>query len=138
MLLLTAKGGHSMSNYDYDIVVLGGGPGGYIAAIRAAQLGKSVALVEARELGGTCLNRGCIPTKALLHCAEVYEQTENAAAFGVDAAEVGFDYGRMAAYKNTVVDKLVSGIAGLEKAHGVKVIKGFGRLTDAHTLTVVL
>ncbi len=125
-----------MSNYDYDIVVLGGGPGGYIAAIRAAQYGKSVALVEARELGGTCLNRGCIPTKALLHCAEVYEQTANAATFGVDAEGVGYDYARMAAYKTATVDKLVSGIAGLEKAHGVKVIKGFGRLTDAHTMTV--
>lgn len=123
--------------FDYEVVVLGGGPGGYIAAIRAAQLGKKVALVEARELGGTCLNRGCIPTKALLHCAEIYEQTVNASGFGICAAEVGYDYGKMAAYKTGVVDKLVSGIAGLEKAHGVKVIKGFGRLTDTHTLRVV-
>ncbi len=126
-----------MSEFDFDIVVLGGGPGGYIAAIRAAQYGKKVALVEARDLGGTCLNRGCIPTKALLHCAEVYEQTGNSAIFGVNAADIGFDYGRMAAYKSAAVDKLVSGIAGLEKAHGVKVIKGFGRLTDTHTLDVV-
>ena len=126
-----------MCQYDHDIVVLGGGPGGYVAAIRAAQYGKKVALIEARELGGTCLNRGCIPTKALLHGAEVYEQTMNAAAFGVNANEVGFDYGKMAAYKDATVEKLVSGIGSLEKAHGVTVIKGFGRLTDRHHIDVV-
>ena len=126
-----------MCQYDYDIAVLGGGPGGYVAAIRAAQYGKKVALVEARELGGTCLNRGCIPTKALLHCAEVYEQSAGASAFGVNSGEVGFDFGRMAEFKQSTVDKLVSGIGSLEKAHGVKVIKGFGRLTDSHTLDVV-
>ncbi|MCR5808397.1 MAG: dihydrolipoyl dehydrogenase [Clostridiales bacterium] len=127
-----------MCQFDYDIAVLGGGPGGYVAAIRGAQLGKKVALVEARELGGTCLNRGCIPTKALLHCAEVFEQTENAAAFGINAADVAFDYEKMAAFKTATVDKLVSGIGGLEKAHGVKVINGFGRLTDNHHMTVAL
>ncbi|MCR5610234.1 MAG: dihydrolipoyl dehydrogenase [Clostridiales bacterium] len=122
--------------YDFDIAVLGGGPGGYIAAIRAAQYGKKVALIEARELGGTCLNRGCIPTKALLHCAEVYEQTESASVFGVKAAEVGFDYAGMAAYKDATVQKLVSGIEGLEKAYKVTVIKGFGRLKDTHNVAV--
>ncbi|MBO6061048.1 MAG: dihydrolipoyl dehydrogenase, partial [Clostridia bacterium] len=126
-----------MCEYDFDITVLGGGPGGYVAAIRAAQLGKKVALIEARELGGTCLNRGCIPTKALLHGAEVYEQTVNAAAFGVTASEVGYDYTQMAAYKSSVVEKLVSGIGMLEKAHGVKVINGFGRVADAHHIDVV-
>lgn len=125
-----------MCQYDYDIAVLGGGPGGYVAAIRAAQYGKKVALIEARELGGTCLNRGCIPTKALLHCAEVYEQSAGASVFGVNAAEVGYDFEKMAAFKTATVDKLVSGIGGLEKAHGVKVIKGFGRLTDEHNMTV--
>lgn len=125
-----------MCEFDHDIVVLGGGPGGYVAAIRAAQLGKKVALVEARELGGTCLNRGCIPTKALLHGAEVYEQTVNASAFGVLASEVGYDFSKMAAYKTATVEKLVSGIGMLEKAHGVTVIKGFGRLTDNHHMTV--
>ena len=126
-----------MCEYEYDIVVLGGGPGGYVAAIRAAQLGKKVALIEARELGGTCLNRGCIPTKALLHGAEVYEQTVNASVFGVEASAVGYDYSKMAAYKTATVEKLVSGIGMLEKAHGVKVIKGFGRLTDAHHIEIV-
>ena len=122
--------------YDYDIAVLGGGPGGYVAAIRAAQYGKKVALVEARELGGTCLNRGCIPTKALLHCAEVYEQTSNASVFGINASEVGFDYSKIAAFKDATVQKLVSGIEGLEKAYKVTVIKGFGVLADTHTLSV--
>ncbi len=126
-----------MSQYDYDIAVLGGGPGGYVAAIRGAQLGKKVALIEARELGGTCLNRGCIPTKALLHGAEVYEQTVGAGAFGINAENVSFDYSGMAAYKNATVEKLVSGIGSLEKAHGVTVIKGFGRLTDNHNIDVV-
>jgi dihydrolipoamide dehydrogenase len=125
-----------MCQYDYDIAVLGGGPGGYVAAIRAAQLGKKVALIEARELGGTCLNRGCIPTKALLHGAEVYEQTANASVFGVTASEVGYDYEKMTAYKSATVDKLVSGIGMLEKAHGVKVVKGFGRLTDNHNMLI--
>ncbi|MBO4563348.1 MAG: dihydrolipoyl dehydrogenase [Clostridia bacterium] len=125
-----------MCQYDYDIAVLGGGPGGYVAAIRAAQYGKKVALIEARELGGTCLNRGCIPTKALLHCAEVYEQSVNAASFGVNSSEIGFDFGKMAEFKQITVDKLVSGIGSLEKAHGVKVINGFGRLTDNHNMTV--
>lgn len=126
-----------MSQYDYDIAVLGGGPGGYVAAIRASQLGKKVALIEARELGGTCLNRGCIPTKALLHGAEVYEQTINASVFGVNTAEVGYNYSKMAAYKTAAVEKLVSGIGMLEKAHGVTVIKGFGRLADTHNIDVV-
>lgn len=125
-----------MCQYDYDIAVLGGGPGGYVAAIRAAQLGKKVALIEACELGGTCLNRGCIPTKALLHCAEVYEHSMDSAVFGVNCGEVGFDYEKMAAFKSSTVDKLVSGIGSLEKAHGVKVINGFGRLTDKHNIAV--
>ena len=125
-----------MCQYDYDIAVLGGGPGGYVAAIRAAQYGKKVALIEARELGGTCLNRGCIPTKALLHCAEVYEQSAGASVFGVNAAEVGYDFEKMAAFKTATVEKLVSGIGSLEKGYGVKVIKGFGRLTDNHNMVV--
>lgn len=122
--------------YDFDIVVLGAGPGGYVAAIRASQYGKKVALIEARELGGTCLNRGCIPTKALLHCAEVYEQTGSASVFGVKASDVGYDYSAMAAYKDMTVQKLVSGIEALEKAYKVTVIRGFGRLIDLHSIRV--
>lgn len=125
-----------MCEYNYDIVVLGGGPGGYECAIRCAQYGKKVALVEARELGGTCLNRGCIPTKALLHGAEVYETAKNAANCGVNVGEIGLDFAKLAEYKDGVVSKLRSGVASLEKAHGVKVIPGFGRIEDAHTVSI--
>ena len=125
-----------MSEYNYDIVVLGAGPGGYEAAIRCAQYGKNTVLVEARDLGGTCLNRGCIPTKALLHGAEVYQSALNAASCGVTTGEVGFDFAKLAEYKDSVVAGLRNGIAGLEKAHGVKVINGFGKLVDEHTLDV--
>ena len=125
-----------MSEYNYDVVVLGAGPGGYEAAIRCAQYGKNTALVEARDLGGTCLNRGCIPTKALLHGAEVYQSALNAASCGVTTGEVGFDFAKLAEYKDSVVAGLRKGIAGLEKAHGVKVINGFGKLVDEHTLDV--
>ena len=104
-----------MSEYNYDIVVLGAGPGGYEAAIRCAQYGKNTALVEARDLGGTCLNRGCIPTKALLHGAEVYQSALNAASCGVTTGEVGFDFAKLAEYKDSVVAGLRKGIAGLEK-----------------------
>ncbi|MBQ3938585.1 MAG: dihydrolipoyl dehydrogenase [Clostridia bacterium] len=125
-----------MVEYSFDIIVLGGGPGGYECAIRCAQYGKKVALVEARDLGGTCLNRGCIPTKALLHGAEIYETAKNAADCGVMTGEVGLDFAKLAEYKDGIVAKLRSGVAGLEKAHGVKVIKGFGKVVDEHTLAV--
>lgn len=85
------KGFSFMSNFDYDVIVLGAGPGGYECAIRCAQFGKKTALVEARELGGTCLNRGCIPTKALLHSAEMFENASNAGNCGVTTGEVSFD-----------------------------------------------
>ena len=121
--------------YDYNVAVLGGGPGGYEAAIRCAQLGLKTCLVEARELGGTCLNRGCIPTKALLHGAEVYEAAKNGGVFGI-TGEVKLDYGRLAAFKDDRVSKLVRGIEALEKANGVEVIRGFGVVTGPHALKV--
>ena len=121
--------------YDYNVAVLGGGPGGYEAAIRCAQLGLKTCLVEARELGGTCLNRGCIPTKALLHGAEVYEAAKNGGVFGI-TGEVKLDYGRLAAFKDDRVSKLVRGIEALEKANGVEVIRGFGVITGPHALKV--
>jgi len=121
---------------NYQVAVLGGGPGGYEAAIRCAQFGMKTVLIEARELGGTCLNRGCIPTKALLHCAEVYHQARNTATFGVSIGEPSYDYAKMAAYKDKVVARLRDGIAVLEKAYGVSVVQGFGILTDAHKIKV--
>ncbi len=120
----------------FEVVVVGGGPGGYEAAIRCAQYGKKTALIEARELGGTCLNRGCIPTKALLHGAEVYETAAAAGTCGVNTGEVSCDYSRLVQYKDGIVSKLRKGIAALEKANGVTVIQGFGVLADAHTVLV--
>ena len=121
---------------EFQVAVLGGGPGGYEAAIRCSQLGLKTALIEARELGGTCLNRGCIPTKALLHGAELFEEAKNAAAFGVKAENVSFDFAAMAKHKDSVVARLRRGIEALEKGHGVEVIRGFGKLTGKNTIDI--
>ena len=123
-------------SYQFDVAVLGGGPGGYECAIRCAQLGLKTALVEARELGGTCLNRGCIPTKALLHGAEVYAEAKAGSAFGLILDGLTLKYDKLAAYKDEKVKKLVSGIEALEKAHGVEVVRGFGKLTGPHAMDV--
>ncbi len=123
-------------SYDYQVAVLGGGPGGYECAIRCAQLGLKTCLIEARELGGTCLNRGCIPTKALLHGAEVYAEAKAGSAFGLILDGLTLDYPKLAAYKDEKVKKLVSGIEALEKAHGVDVIRGFGKAVAPHELDV--
>ncbi len=122
--------------YQYDVAVLGGGPGGYECAIRCAQYGLKTALIEARELGGTCLNRGCIPTKALLHGAEVYADARAGGDFGLILDGLTLRYDRLAAYKDQKVKKLVAGIEALEKAHGVEVVRGFGRLTGPHEMDV--
>ena len=122
--------------YAYDVAVLGGGPGGYEAAIRCAQYGLKTALVEARELGGTCLNRGCIPTKALLHGAEVWETVSDARALGIRTEGRALDYAALAAFKERQVSLLRRGVESLEKAHGVEVVAGFGRLENANTLEV--
>lgn len=123
-------------NKQYDVAVVGGGPGGYIAAIRCAQLGLKTALIEKREVGGTCLNRGCIPTKALLHSSEVYHTLKNAAEFGVVAENAGFDYAKMGERKNAIVSKLRGGIASLLKSAGITVLSGEGKLKDKHTIIV--
>lgn len=88
----------------YDLVIIGGGPGGYTAALKAAKLGMKVAVVESERLGGNCINRGCIPTKALLHAASVYTDMKNRDRFGLLASQVGFDFSRMQAYKEETVD----------------------------------
>ena len=111
----------------FDIVVLGAGSGGYACALRAAELGKSVALIERDEsLGGTCLNRGCIPTKALLHAAEVADQSREAAKFGVKATFEGIDIAGVNAYKDKVVSTTVKGLTGLIKARGIEIVRGRG------------
>jgi dihydrolipoamide dehydrogenase len=120
----------------FDIVVLGGGSGGYACALRAAELGKKVALVERDVLGGTCLNRGCIPTKALLHAAEVADQTREAAAFGIRATFDGIDIDGVNAYKDKVVSTTVKGLTGLIKSKGITVVEGEGRLAGPTSVTV--
>ena len=121
---------------DYDVIVLGGGPGGYMAAIRCAQYGLKTALIEERELGGTCLNRGCIPTKALIQGAEVYQTVKEASMYGVQVGEPTLDYLKLTAFKDRKVASLRRGIESLERKHGVQVIKGHGQLADRNTLSV--
>ncbi len=125
-----------MSEQNFDIVVLGGGSGGYAAALRAVQLGFSVGLIEKDKLGGTCLHRGCIPTKALLHSAEVAEVTKDAAKYGVLAAFNGIDTPAVTAYREGIVASKYKGLQGLIKARGITVIEGEGRLTSPTTVQV--
>lgn len=109
---------------DYDVVIIGGGPGGYVCAIRAAQLGLKTAIVENREWGGTCLNRGCIPVKAMLHSAEIYHQVETAGQFGISAQKPSVDMEKFMAYRDSVSQKLRDGVLQLLKANGVAVFAG--------------
>jgi dihydrolipoamide dehydrogenase len=119
-----------------DLVILGGGSGGYAAALRAAELGKSVVLIEKDKVGGTCLHRGCIPTKALLHAGEIADAAREAAQFGVQATFDGIDMGGVHKYKDGVVSKNYKGLVGLVKGRGVQIVEGEGRLTGAKTVTV--
>lgn len=112
----------------YDLVVLGGGIGGYSAAIRAAQLGKSVAIVERDKLGGTCLHRGCIPSKALIRSAEVYATMKRADDFGVVAGPVSFDLAKAQSRKKTIVEQLYKGLQFLMTKYKIDVVKGNGRI----------
>ena len=122
---------------DVDVAVLGGGPGGYPAAIRASQLGLSVALIEQGRLGGTCLNVGCIPTKALVQSAHAVKDAHTTfAQLGVKVAGVEIDWPQMQANKQSVVDGSVSGLGGLLKANGVNVVQGRGRFASANVLEV--
>ncbi len=118
------------------IAVIGGGPGGYVAAIRAAQLGGEVTLIEKGSLGGTCLNVGCIPTKALLHAAELLDEAKGAADYGIDLAVKGVAWDKVQAKKNAVVTRLVSGVSGLLRANKVKVVKGTASFVSATALSV--
>lgn len=118
----------------FDAIVVGGGPGGYECAIRLSQNGLKTALVEKDELGGTCLNRGCIPTKTLLHSADVYYEAAHSSAFGVTAGNVTFDYARIIERKNAVVRQLRMGIGFLMKSHGVTVFKAAATLVDHRTI----
>lgn len=113
---------------NFDLIVIGGGPGGYVAAIKGAQLGLSTAIIEKDRLGGTCLNRGCIPTKAMLHAADLYREVLEGGQFGIHAENVTVNYGEILSYKQDTIDKLVSGVEQLLKANGVTILKGTGTL----------
>lgn len=116
-----------MSDTHFDVIVLGAGPGGYLAAERLGHAGKKVALVEEQYLGGTCLNVGCIPTKTLLNGAKNYLHAKEASQFGVDAQGVSVNWQQMQSWKDQVVGGLVAGVAATERKAGVTVINGRGR-----------
>lgn len=120
----------------YDVVILGAGPGGYVAALRAAQLGAKVCLIERDAVGGTCLNRGCIPSKALIHSAALWKRAKEGEAFGISAGQWRFDWGKAQSRKNGIVGAQVKGVQTLLQAAKVEVVQGAGRLADARTVRV--
>ena len=119
-----------------DLVILGGGSGGYAAALRAAELGMSVVMVEKDKVGGTCLHRGCIPTKALLHSAEIVDTFKDAAQFGIVGSFDKVDMAGVNAYKDKVVEGLYKGLSGLVKSRKIEVLQGTGRLASATSVEV--
>ena len=121
---------------EHDIVIIGGGPGGYVAAIRAAQLGAKVAVLEKDRLGGTCLNRGCIPTKALVRSIEVLLEARRANDFGIDISNIQINFPKIMARKRQVVDNLVSGVERLMKTHRISIYKGTGRILSPRQIKV--
>lgn len=125
-----------MSEQNFDIVVLGGGSAGYAAAIRAVELGMTAVVIEKDKLGGTCLHRGCIPTKALLHSAEVAEVARESAKYGVKASFEGVDIAGVSAYREGIVASKWKGLQGLLKARGIPVVAGEGRLVGANAVAV--
>jgi dihydrolipoamide dehydrogenase len=120
----------------YDLIILGSGPGGYVAAIRASQLGLKVAIVERERLGGICLNWGCIPTKALLRTSEIYHYMQNADAYGLSASNVSFDLAKVTARSRQVAGQLNAGVKGLMKKNKITVVEGNGKLTAPGKLSV--
>jgi dihydrolipoamide dehydrogenase len=125
-----------LAEHNFDLVILGGGSGGYAAALRSAQLGKSVALIEKDKLGGTCLHRGCIPTKALLHAAEVADVVKDASHYGIQAQFGSIDMNVVNTYRDGIVDRLFKGLTGLVNSKNVTVINGEGKLVGPKTIQV--
>lgn len=121
---------------EFDVVVLGGGPGGYPCAIRLGQLGKSVACVEEEEYGGVCLNWGCIPSKALISNAHLFHKAQGADEIGLRFGPVELDVPKMQTWKDGIVKRLTGGVRSLLKGAGATIVEGTGRLTDAHTVEV--
>jgi len=120
----------------FDLVILGGGSGGYAAALRGAQLGLTVALIESDKVGGTCLHRGCIPTKALLHSAEIADGAREGSKFGVKSTLNGMDIDGVNAYKDGIISKLYKGLSGLVKSRGIVFVEGHGKLVSKDTVEV--
>ncbi len=123
----------------YDVIILGAGPGGYVAAIKAAQMGGRVALIEKEDIGGVCLNWGCIPTKALLKSARLYEEIKKSDFFGIDGIDkdkIRVNWEQMNTRKDVVVKRLVNGVTNLLKKNGVEVFQGIGKLQDKNTVVV--
>jgi dihydrolipoamide dehydrogenase len=123
---------HKSNIMAYDVLVLGSGPGGYPAAIRASQLGFKVAIIEKESLGGVCLNWGCIPTKALLKSAQVYDYMKHSADYGINASNVAHDFGAVVKRSRGVADKMSKGVQFLMKKNKIDVIMGYGR-SEEHT-----
>ena len=125
-----------MSNYDYDLIVVGSGPGGYVAAIRAAQLGQKTAIVERESLGGVCLNWGCIPKKSLLKNADVLDMLQHAADYGFTFDNLQVDFGSAVKRSLGIVDRQTKGVGFLMRKNKIDVIEGHAQFTDAHTLNI--
>ena len=125
-----------MDKKNFDLIVVGSGPGGYVAAIRAAQRGLATALIETGEVGGTCLNRGCIPSKALIANADVLRKMREAQKFGISCSGVSFDYAKMKEKKDGIVSGIRKGLEGLIASNKITVFRGFGKLESAHEVKV--
>ena len=122
------------NQYDYDLAVIGSGPGGYVAAIKAAKTGMRTAVIENKEAGGTCLNRGCIPTKTILHSAEIFRELQNGGAFGIHAESISYNMEEIQSKKDEVVEQLGSGIHMLFNNNRISFYQGSGQIRDAHTV----
>lgn len=132
----TRKGAPTLAQQNFDVVVLGGGSGGYSAAIRAVELGMTAAVIEKDKLGGTCLHRGCVPTKAMLHVAEVADVAREGAEYGVQSSVAGIDINKVNDYREGIITKKFKGLQGLLKGRGVTVIEGNGKLVSPTTVVV--
>lgn len=120
----------------YDVVVLGGGSAGYSCVLRSAQLGLKVCLIEGEKVGGTCLHKGCIPTKALLHCAEIVDNIKESEKFGIFSSIQNIDMTKVSEYKNTVISKLYKGLQGLIKSRNIDYVQGYGKLVSPNAVSV--
>src|SRR5512139_886809 len=125
-----------MADRQYDVTVIGGGPGGYVAAIRAAQLGMTAAVVERERLGGICLNWGCIPSKALLKSAELYATFKRSEEFGISHKDLKFDFTKIIQRSRDVSDRITKGVEYLMKKNKIDILSGSGKLTGKNSIEV--